>query len=1500
MPPIKKAFDEARVPFTKMTFSPDVPSAALGPNEYNSGLNVETDIRGIRSVNGDAVILPAMAGTPTFISGGYRQPIPGVENDYWFLIATTEGSWYANNGEGTWLDVTPPNGPFTTYTQATNITEAWNGTVPFFNDEANPPMFWSEFDGVAFPIDTISGDGSTVTVTFDNQADEVTGVTIAGHKGEFTYTNGVALKVGQKITISGINDNTQNLRLPNIRASGLNGEMSCDNVLAPAYFTASIAGTIMTVTTVADGFILPGMTLDAVGIVEGTTILNQLTGVFGSTGTYTVSDSQTLASTDFLGQRSTGLLVGQTVIVQGTTSTTDQTLSTVKITSKNGDFSCASADLTSGQVVEISGTITNTPTVLSTVSIDSTTGDFSCAASTLYEGQYITVSGTMTNTPTVLSTVSCVGGTGQFECAATSLQVGQVVEVAGVASTSPIVLSGVAITGTAGEFSCAAASLYVGQIMEISGTFGGTGSITDYTNPTIYKISATNGSTTFTLVSLTDDAITTTAGTPTGLTYTIAPQSIANYTNPTSYVISATNGSTTFTLQNLNGSSLVTTGGSVDPLTFTVQVPEISGYTNPTNYIITATNGSNQFTLVDTTGAALTTKGGIPTGLTFTALTPAITGYTNPTEYFLYSTNGSTTFKLYNIVTDPETSLRMPGSPIETQGGLPTGLTFTVKAPSITGYTSPTNYYILETNGTSRFTLVDTDGNRLETTGGEFGTSIAFRVQHPSITGYTDPTTYYVISTNGRDNFQLSATNGGTPISTNAGVPTGLVYTFTPFAIGEDIIIRRTVPTAYRGTYTITDCGSDYVQYSDTATGTASVLGGISETMPRLTSYSNILPQNIYDIVYDDYNTMQIILSATLPTPPYVAGDEIVISGINSAFNGTFTVKSSTEDTITYYATPASNYPGSGGVVAPKYAWNYNPNWSSVYAKWMRLYNTPNVGCILVAGGLTATDLDGTVFEYPVTVQWSQAFGLNQAPLTWQPTVTNIANQLEVPLRGQALDAFPANGQMFICSYWDTVVLSPINYTTTSAPILGVRLVNQGRGILSSNCWTNTDKMVYGVDARDIWAFDGENFVGIGNQRVKNWFYNQIDQNYVDRIFMDSNTSKNQIEIYYPTKPPVISSIVIDDTTGTFSCNPLLNNGGVLRNGLAVYLTGTESGTGSISGYNPAGTMYWIIETNGVDTFQLSETPTGDAITTTAGTVIGVNFEFISDGVPNMMLSYRYDLDCWNAPREVQSATMTCEAPDWSSEVWYYNVPGTTLTGSGSGAHFNILRQSNAYDGYTTPNVRGSGYSVGDTILVTGDLVGGTTPANDVTITVTEVDTASDRIAEWTATGEPLDTWVYDSGRRHIVYARGLEGRPIVQKDTGYNMLGPQLRQYNINSRFTRDNIKMTPDYSNKYMVHRVLPEVNNLNKYNLPIDPVEEPKLISSVDITVSGSNSVGQSPQATVSQSISTDTDYPWVQFNQNAYRVNSFTISASSQDQIWQCSASTWQYTIVEDDR
>jgi hypothetical protein len=496
-----------------------------------------------------------------------------------------------------------------------------------------------------------------------------------------------------------------------------------------------------------------------------------------------------------------------------------------------------------------------------------------------------------------------------------------------------------------------------------------------------------------------------------------------------------------------------------------------------------------------------------------------------------------------------------------------------------------------------------------------------------------------------------------------------------------------------------------------------------------MVSYSNQVPLEIDDITPATLTTKLVTFVDTQAVAPFAVGGYVSLTNVEPRYyNGTWEVTACTTTDVTIINNTTDAYL-AGGEVAPAYSWNYNANWSNVFAKFMRLYNTPNVGSILVAGNLTATNVDTSAIElYPVTVQWSQAFGLNQAPTTWTPTVTNVANQLEVPLRGPALDAFPCNGQFFLCSYWDTVVFSPINYSTTAAPILGVRQFNQGRGLLSSNCWANTDKLVYGVDARDIWVFDGQDFQGLGTQRVKNWFYNELDPQYYDRVFMEVNSQRSQIEIYYP-------------------------------------------------------------DSNAVG------------------------------GVPNKMLSYRYDLDCWNAPRDISSATFSCEAP-----IFEYNAPN------------------------------------------------------------------------W----DPL------FASRTVVYAQGLAESQLVQKDQGFAFLPTGANPTGaITSVFRRDNIKLLKDYSGRLMVHRILPEVVNLGAIANESNEIPLYPATGNITVTIEGANSVGSIPVAKTPVTLAVDADgnagnNPWAQINQNAFRVNTIELGDTSDQNIWMCSATTWQITQVEDDR
>jgi len=263
------------------------------------------------------------------------------------------------------------------------------------------------------------------------------------------------------------------------------------------------------------------------------------------------------------------------------------------------------------------------------------------------------------------------------------------------------------------------------------------------------------------------------------------------------------------------------------------------------------------------------------------------------------------------------------------------------------------------------------------------------------------------------------------------------------------------------------------------------------------------------------------------------------------------------------------------------YVWNYDIGVSGTRAAFVRNFCSPNVGNILIAGNITKDyTSSGLTINYPTTVRWSQAFANTGVPATWVPTLSNVANEQEIPVRGPIVDGFFLGGNFYVCSYWDTVVFSPIAYQNSTAPIFGVRLFNQGRGLINNNCWSNTDTNVYGVDSRDIWVFNGSDFAPLGNQRVRDYFFGNLSTTYSDRIFMINNTQKNQIEIYYP--------------------------------------------------------------------------------------------DLTSSGWCNKMLSYRYDLQIWNAPKDIANACMGAEAPVYTGGV--FKFASRTVTYAPAGASSKLIQ----------------------------------------------------------------------------------------------------------------------------------------------------------------------------------------------------------------------------------
>lgn len=185
-----------------------------------------------------------------------------------------------------------------------------------------------------------------------------------------------------------------------------------------------------------------------------------------------------------------------------------------------------------GQNLAQTDAITNTPVLIG--DINGTT----LSQIGVFTDGYISLNSTTVASNMIVNTAI---GAGQ-SVTGTGIPAGTTVESVVIANGT---LSGVAVTGVAGQCSCTSTSgLFVGQAMRVTGT--STGTATGIASGSTYYIIATNYATTFTLsATLGGAAITTTAGSTTGLVFTID-----NYQKITLSQAATISGASTLTFNN--------------------------------------------------------------------------------------------------------------------------------------------------------------------------------------------------------------------------------------------------------------------------------------------------------------------------------------------------------------------------------------------------------------------------------------------------------------------------------------------------------------------------------------------------------------------------------------------------------------------------------------------------------------------------------------------------------------------------------------------------------------------------------------------------------------------------------------------------------------------------------------------------------------------------------------------------------------------------------------
>lgn len=139
-------------------------------------------------------------------------------------------------------------------------------------------------------------------------------------------------------------------------------------------------------------------------------------------------------------------------------------------------------------------------------------------------------------------------------------------------------------------------------------------------------------------------------------------------------------------------------------------------------------------------------------------------------------------------------------------------------------------------------------------------------------------------------------------------------------------------------------------------------------------------------------------------------------------------------------------------------------------------------------------------------------------------------------------------------------------------------------------------------------SIQGNSAIAIGNQAGQNsqGYYSIAMGLWAGQNYQGSGSIAIGSQSAIGNSSPALINVEIVDTSGNFT---FLTGGfwGTIQYGQAITVTGTLTGSGSITNYT-SGKTYFVISTDGSSTFQLSETHYGSAITTTPGTTSGLSF----------------------------------------------------------------------------------------------------------------------------------------------------------------------------------------------------------------------------------------------------------------------------------------------------
>ncbi len=163
---------------------------------------------------------------------------------------------------------------------------------------------------------------------------------------------------------------------------------------------------------------------------------------------------------------------------------------------------------------------------------------------------------------------------------------------------------------------------------------------------------------------------------------------------------------------------------------------------------------------------------------------------------------------------------------------------------------------------------------------------------------------------------------------------------------------------------------------------------------------------------------------------------------------------------------------------------------------------------------LFALDISGPGGTFRSLLRWSKAAEPGTIPDEWTPSGSNDAGDVELSdSPGELLCAYPLRDSLLIYKRSATYQAKYVGGDN----IFNFRKVLSTSGALTRRavCDVNGQHLV--VNDGDIVLTDGNNKRSIGEARVKDWLFNQLDQDNYLNLFCTYNRAQNEVLIAFPS-----------------------------------------------------------------------------------------------------------------------------------------------------------------------------------------------------------------------------------------------------------------------------------------------------------------------------------------------------------------------------------------------